>query len=108
MRYMLLIHGDEADDLSPGDPGFDEMMTAEIVRLYTSLADVSPTPVVALNRSVALAMADGPKAALAEMERLGLAEQLDSYQPYHAAERTFCGEPGERTRRDRSTNGRLS
>ncbi len=27
MRYMLLIYGDEADDLNPADAGFDEMMT---------------------------------------------------------------------------------
>jgi RNA polymerase sigma-70 factor (ECF subfamily) len=64
---------------------WDETDWHEIVRLYTSLADVSPTPVVALNRAVAIAVADGPQAALGEMERLGLGAQLDSYQPYHAA-----------------------
>ncbi len=57
----------------------------EIVRLYEGLAELNPTPVVDLNRSVAIAMDRGPEAALAEIERLGLGERLDSYQPYHAA-----------------------
>jgi RNA polymerase sigma-70 factor (ECF subfamily) len=41
---------------------------------------MAPTPVVALNRAVALAEVDGPQAALAAIQRL----DLDSYHLYHA------------------------
>ena len=43
---------------------------AQIVTLYGLLHDVWPSPVVALNRAIALAEVDGPAAALAEVERL--------------------------------------
>lgn len=42
-----------------------------------------PTPVIELNRAVAVAMADGPDAGLALMEPL--ADELDRYHLYHAA-----------------------
>ena len=50
----------------------------QIVALYDQLLAVAPTPVVALNRAVALAELDGPAVALAEVDRLDLA----GYQPY--------------------------
>ena len=43
-----------------------------------------PSPVVALNRAVPLAMADGPQAALAEVERLNADGRLSGYQYLHA------------------------
>ncbi|HEY0937615.1 MAG TPA: RNA polymerase sigma factor [Trebonia sp.] len=52
----------------------------QILALYDQLLALTPTPVVALNRAVALAEADGPAAALAEVD--GLA--LDHYHLYHA------------------------
>jgi RNA polymerase sigma-70 factor (ECF subfamily) len=60
------------------------------------LAEVSPTPVVELNRAVAVAMADGPEPALAELERLGLGETLATYQPYHAARADLLRRAGRR------------
>jgi len=51
----------------------------QILRLYDQLLVVSPTPVVALNRAVALAEVDGPAAALAAVDALDLA----AYQPFH-------------------------
>ena len=53
-----------------------------IVWLYDQLQHVSPTPIVALNRAVAIAERDGPEAGLAEMT--GLAD-LDHYHLFHAA-----------------------
>ncbi len=53
----------------------------QILRLYDQLLAQSPTPVVALNRAVALAEVQGPGAALAAIESLDLAE----YHLYHAA-----------------------
>jgi RNA polymerase sigma-70 factor (ECF subfamily) len=54
----------------------------QIARLYGWLAQVSPSPVVELNRAVAVAMADRPEAGLALIDRI---DSLDSYGPYHTA-----------------------
>jgi RNA polymerase sigma-70 factor, ECF subfamily len=54
----------------------------QIVTLYDQLLAVAPTPVVALNRAVAVSEVHGPAAALALVEELGL--DLDGYHPYHA------------------------
>jgi len=50
------------------------------VQLYDQLSVLAPSPVVALNRAVAVAELDGPEVALAAVEAL----DLDAYQPYHA------------------------
>jgi len=52
---------------------------AEIAILYERLSQMVPTPVVALNRAVAVAMADGPAAGLLLVERLEQAGVLDGY-----------------------------
>jgi RNA polymerase sigma-70 factor, ECF subfamily len=51
----------------------------EIVMLYDRLSGMSPTPVVLLNRAVAVAMADGPGAGLAVVEELEQAGALRDY-----------------------------
>ena len=56
---------------------------AEIVALYDRLARFQPTPVVALNRALALAELAGPAVALAELGPLE--ERLASYHLFHAA-----------------------
>lgn len=53
-----------------------------ILRLYDWLAVVQPSPVVELNRAVALAMAEGPERGLAAIDRI---EGLDAYQHLHSA-----------------------
>ena len=55
---------------------------SQIVTLYDQLTVLTPTPVVALNRAVALAERDGPDAGLEAVA--DLADALDAYQPYHA------------------------
>ncbi|HWG22940.1 MAG TPA: sigma-70 family RNA polymerase sigma factor [Actinospica sp.] len=50
-----------------------------IARLYAALATQVPTPVVALNRAVAVAMADGPAAGLALVDDLVAADALPNY-----------------------------
>lgn len=55
-----------------------------IVRLYDALLAWEPTPVVRLNRAVAVAMADGPDAGLALVEDPDLAADLVDYHLYHA------------------------
>jgi RNA polymerase sigma-70 factor, ECF subfamily len=56
----------------------------EIAELYKRLAKVMPSPVVELNRAVAVAMADGPAAGLALVEALATAPQLHGYYLLHA------------------------
>ena len=55
----------------------------QIATLYRGLAAMWPSPVIELNRAVAVAMADGPDAGLTMMEPL--ADDLDRYHLYHAA-----------------------
>jgi len=57
----------------------------QIVRLYDVLERLQPSPVVSLNRAVAVAMVDGPGAALALIERLAAHGDLDDYHLLHAA-----------------------
>jgi RNA polymerase sigma-70 factor (ECF subfamily) len=54
-----------------------------ISRLYTALSDVYPSPIVELNRAVAVAMADGPAAGLAVLEPLD--DELAAHHLFHAA-----------------------
>jgi RNA polymerase sigma-70 factor, ECF subfamily len=57
----------------------------QILALYDQLYALAPTPVVALNRAIALAEADGPLAALAAIDAGSLGEhQLGEYHLYHA------------------------
>jgi RNA polymerase sigma-70 factor (ECF subfamily) len=56
---------------------------SEIVALYDRLLRLQPTPVVALNRALAVAELAGPAAALEEIEPL--AARLDAYHLFHAA-----------------------
>jgi RNA polymerase sigma-70 factor (ECF subfamily) len=56
---------------------------AQIAGLYGALAALNPSPVVELNRAVAVGLADGPAAGLELLEPL--LGELDGYQPLHAA-----------------------
>jgi RNA polymerase sigma-70 factor, ECF subfamily len=58
---------------------------AEIVRLYDQLERVQPSPIVSLNRAVAVAMADGPRAGLAAIDALAASNHLNDYHLLHAA-----------------------
>jgi RNA polymerase sigma-70 factor (ECF subfamily) len=58
---------------------------AQIAELYTALAVLDPSPVVAVNRAVAVAFASGPQEGLALLAPLLEAERLAGYQPLHAA-----------------------
>jgi RNA polymerase sigma-70 factor (ECF subfamily) len=58
----------------------EETDWAQIIDLYDQLLAVAPTPVVALNRAIAIGEVHGPAAALALVDQL----DLDTYHPYHA------------------------
>jgi len=62
----------------------------EIVGLYDLLFALSPSPIVALNRAVAIAMRDGPETGLAALDALLADGALDGYQLAHAARADFC------------------
>jgi RNA polymerase sigma-70 factor (ECF subfamily) len=57
----------------------------QIAALYGELARLQPTPVVALNRAVAIAMAGAPGDGLSLLDGPELASALDNYHLYHAA-----------------------
>jgi RNA polymerase sigma-70 factor, ECF subfamily len=61
----------------------DASMTdwSQVVQLYDQLMAVQPTPIVELNRAVAVAELDGPEVALHIVDRLDLA----AYHPWHVA-----------------------
>jgi RNA polymerase sigma-70 factor (ECF subfamily) len=60
---------------------FEDTDWSQIIALYDQLLELAPTPVIALNRAIAVGERDGPAAALDLVE--GLA--LEGYQPFHAA-----------------------
>jgi RNA polymerase sigma-70 factor (ECF subfamily) len=57
----------------------------QIVRLYDVLERQQPSPIVSLNRAVAVAMADGPRHGLALIDALAAAGDLEDYHLLHAA-----------------------
>jgi RNA polymerase sigma-70 factor (ECF subfamily) len=63
---------------------------AEIVGLYDVLARVQPSPVVDLNRAVAVAMRDGPQAGLALIDAILARGELSDYRFAHAAQAELC------------------
>jgi len=64
----------------------------QIVMLYDQLMAIAPTPVVAMNRAIAMAEVEGPGPALRILDGLG----LDSYYLFHAARADFLERLGRR------------
>jgi len=63
---------------------------AEIVGLYDALARIDPSPVIELNRAVAVAMRDGPAAGLALIDAILDRGDLLDYRLAHAARAELC------------------
>lgn len=90
---------DEALSNSPGPFALEAAIAAEhckaaradntdwprIVKLYDLLQQLLPSPVVALNRAVAIAMAHGPRVGLTLIDELAASGELDEYHLLHAA-----------------------
>jgi RNA polymerase sigma-70 factor (ECF subfamily) len=57
----------------------------QIVGLYDELSRLQPSPIVSLNRAVAVAMRDGPRRGLVLIDELSAANDLDNYHLLHAA-----------------------
>jgi len=62
----------------------------QIVGLYDVLYAAEPSPVIALNRAVAVAMRDGPAAGLALVDAILNGGELTEYRPAHAARAELC------------------
>ncbi len=58
---------------------------AQIVSLYDKLLALAPSPIVALNRAIALAQTDGPAKGLSAIRAIADADPLAAYPFYHAA-----------------------
>jgi RNA polymerase sigma-70 factor, ECF subfamily len=70
----------------------------QIASLYQVLERLEPSPVVSLNRAVALAMSEGVERGLALIDELASDGQLDGYHLLHAARADLLrrgGQPGE-------------
>jgi RNA polymerase sigma-70 factor, ECF subfamily len=102
---------DEALSNSPGPFALEATIAAEhckaaraddtdwprIVQLYDLLHQLLPSPVVALNRAVAIAMADGPRAGLAIIDELAESGELDGYHLLYAARADMLRRLGSNT-----------
>jgi RNA polymerase sigma-70 factor (ECF subfamily) len=78
---IAAVHSDAREVHHPPPTHYDTDW-GQILALYDQLLAVAPTPVVALNRAVALAEVDGPAAGLAAVD--ALAGDLDRYHLFHA------------------------
>ena len=76
-----------------------------IVGLYDQLVRIQPSPVVHLNRAVAIAMCDGPEAGLAQVDALLDRGELANYYLAHAARADMCRRLG-RTAEARASYGK--
>ncbi|MEX5547966.1 RNA polymerase sigma factor [Pseudomonas pergaminensis] len=72
----------------------DETDWPQIVGLYDVLLRAVPSPVIELNRAVALAMRDGPLAGLQQVERILARGELLEYHLAHSAQGEFCRQLG--------------
>jgi RNA polymerase sigma-70 factor, ECF subfamily len=72
---------------------FEATDWAQIVALYDHLFSVMPTPVVALNRAIAIAEIEGPRPALTALD--AIASHLDNYHLMHAARATMLRRLGQ-------------
>ncbi|PRQ04835.1 RNA polymerase sigma factor [Enhygromyxa salina] len=76
-------------------PSVDATDWRQIVALYTELARRHPSPIVELNRAVAVSRTHGPEAGLALLEALAHDSSLGDYQPFYAARADLLRRAGQ-------------
>lgn len=79
-------------------PAWERTDWGSIVALYDALAAIAPSPIVALNRAVAVSMRDGPSAGLAALKELE--RPLADYHLFYAARADFLERAGKDPSRD--------
>jgi RNA polymerase sigma-70 factor (ECF subfamily) len=77
-------------------PSVGETDWGEIVGLYNLLLRIAPSPVIELNRAVAIAMRDGPSAGLTLIDAILERGDLEDYHLAHAARADLCRRLGRR------------
>jgi RNA polymerase sigma-70 factor (ECF subfamily) len=77
-------------------PSADETDWVRIVALYDELLDIAPTPVIELNRAIAVGMSDGPLAGLAALETAADDPRLAGHYLVAAARGDLLGRAGLR------------
>ena len=82
------------DGISPLS-GIVETDWAQVVSLYEQLYELEPTPIVALNRAVALSRWQGPEAAILLLEELAKNRALRSYHLLPAVLGELCRQVGD-------------
>jgi RNA polymerase sigma-70 factor (ECF subfamily) len=75
---------------------------AAIVQLYDALAALTDSPVVAINRAVAIAETQGARAGLAALDAVAADARLAEYQPYWAARASLLARAGDAREADRA------
>jgi len=83
-------------------PNAESTDWAQIADFYGALARLTPSPVVELNRAVAVGLADGPAAGLELLEPLIADPALERYQPLHAAYAELLSRAGDAERAARA------
>jgi RNA polymerase sigma-70 factor, ECF subfamily len=86
---IAAVHAEAPDAASTDWP--------QIVALYSALAEIEPSPVVELNRAVAVAMRDGPEAGLALIDAILERGDLTDYHFAHSARADLCRRLGRIT-----------
>jgi RNA polymerase sigma-70 factor (ECF subfamily) len=86
----------------------EETDWAQIAGLYRRLLDFSPSPIIALNYAVALALSAGLEQGLNEIDRLGKVSELESYYLFHAARADILRRLGRREEAARSYRDAMS
>jgi RNA polymerase sigma-70 factor (ECF subfamily) len=76
-------------------PTFEATDWAQIAALYGELARRAPSPVVEVNRAVAIGLADGPQAGLAVLAPVLASRELADYGPLHAAHADLLERAGD-------------
>ncbi len=81
---------------------FAETDWLTMIGLYDQLYAQNPSPVVLLNRAVAVSYSEGPQAGLAALKALEIEPRLAKYQPFHAARADMLARAGRNTEAHRA------
>ncbi|HKR96377.1 MAG TPA: RNA polymerase sigma factor [Candidatus Angelobacter sp.] len=91
-QLQAAISAIHAEAASPAETDWHE-----IAGIYQELMRLAPSPIVALNHGVAVAMSDGLETGLAQIEKIGASGELEKYHLFHAARADILRRLGRRT-----------
>ena len=97
--HLTVSHLEESDAVvHAAAPRYEDTNWAGIVELYDSLIAIKPTPIVALNRAIAISRLRGPRAGLAAVDAIADDPLLARYYLLHATVGDLALECGDRER----------